>query len=270
MVSRGLLAKIMRSPELMAALGLGGAGVMTSGEDENEIARGIAGAGIGLAAGRGLRGLLGRVAVNVPTQQDKIAQAMAMRRAMGLKGSQASQFPSGQAMTEAEKFADMIAMEKYGDKIGMNGVDRTIEGIDQVGKVGAKVFNSLGAAGSKVWDGVDKIAHRAAPIDRVEDLGKYAIPAGLTAATGGAAYTIYELVNSGNKAKDEQTRTKLLAALGVEPTPTGLMMFQAQNGIRPSGEWDEPTIMAIAKALEDRQGEDEGPPAPSLAPHNQR
>ena len=44
MAGRGLLAKIMRSPELMAALGIGGAGVMTSGEDENEIARGIAGA----------------------------------------------------------------------------------------------------------------------------------------------------------------------------------------------------------------------------------
>ena len=272
MAGRGLLAKIMRSPELMAALGIGGAGVMTSGEDENEIARGIAGAGIGLAARRGLRGLLGRVPVNVPTQQDKIAQAMAMRRALGLKGSQASQFPSGQAMTEAEKFAEMIAMEKYGDKIGMNGVDKAIEGIDQVGKVGSKVFDSLGAAGSKVWDGVDAIAHRAAPIDRVADLGKYAIPAGLTAATGGAAYTIYELVNSGNPDKDEETRTKLLGALGVEPTPTGLMMFQAQNGIKPSGEWDEQTIVAIAKALEEKQGggEGDGPPAPSLAPHNQR
>lgn len=271
MASRGLLAKLMRSPELMTALGLGGAGVLTSGEDENEIARGIAGAGIGLAAGRGLRGLLGRVPVNVPTQQDKIAQAMAMRRAMGLKGSQASQFPSGQAMSEAEKFAEMIAMEKYGDKIGMNGVDKAIEGIDQVGKVGSKVFDSLGAAGTKVWDGVDAIAHRAAPIDRMEDLAKYSVPLGAAAALGAGGYTIYEmLVGSRDREADEATRAKVLGALGVDPTPTGLMMFQAQNGIEPTGQWDEKTIIAVAKAVEAKQSQSEGPPAPSLAPHNQR
>lgn len=280
MAGGGLLAKVLRSPELMLALGLGGAGAMSADEDQDPLVRALGGAAGGAAlglgvrgGGRALKGLLGRVPVQMPTQQDKIAQAMAMRRAMGLKGSQVSQFPSGQAMSEADKYAEMLAMEKYGDKIGQSGVDRVIEGVDEVGRLGSKLFDTVGGAGSKVWDGVDAIAHRAAPIDRFADLAKYSIPLGAAGALGAGGYTIYEmLVGSKDREADEATRAKVLGSLGVDPTPTGLMMFQAQNGIEPTGQWDEQTIVAVAKAVESKQRESqsEGPPPPSLAPHNQR
>lgn len=271
----GMLGKLRLPPEVLMALIGGGVGYAGADEGEDPLMRAAAGAGItggGTALGRSaLRGLLGRVPVKQVTMQDKIAQTIAARRALGQQGSQATQFPSRQAMQELEKYGDLVAMEKYGDKIGESGVDRMISGVDELGRLGSKLFDTVGGAGSRVWDGIDAIAHRAAPIDRANDLVRNAVPIGATAGLGAAAYTVYELINSGNKAQDEKTRATLLQQAGFDPTPTGLMMFQAQNGLPPTGQWDEQTIITMAHATAKRSGgEEQGPPAPSLAPHNQR
>jgi len=279
MAGRGLLAKILRSPELMLALGLGGAGAMSADEDQDPLVRALGGAALGAAGGAGLRGgaravkgLLGRVPVNIPTQQDKIAQAMAMRRAMGFKGSQASQFPSGQAMTEAEKFADMIAMEKYGDKIGQTGIDRAIDGMNDVGRLTDAVAEGVAGTTSRVWDAANNTANRMLPTDTLARaksfLGKHPVSTylGGVAAAGAGGLAIIDAL------KDQETQEEAMKALGFDLTPTGVKMFQAQSGVPLTGRMDDATIAAIAKALSESAESDEEyvPPAPSLAPHNRR
>ncbi len=241
-----LLSKLLRSPEILTALGVGGIGAMTSGEEDDPLARGLAGGAIGLAsggAGRKLvKGLLSRVPTQLVTQQAKNQQALAVRRAFGQTGSAATQFPSGTAMSELDKYAEMLAQQKYGDRIGMNGIDRAIEGVDEVSRLG-----------TRLWDGFDNVVERAMPTDRIRDLKNFAgenagtlIGTGILGAGAGAAAMFAQAIKDG---KENGTRDAALQALGFDSTENGIKMFQATNGLPLSGQWDDDTIVAAAKAL---------------------
>lgn len=247
-----LLSKLLRSPEILTALGVGGIGAMTSGEEDDPLARGLAGGAIGLAsggAGRKLvKGLLSRVPTQLVTQQAKNQQALAVRRAFGQTGSAATQFPSGTAMSELDKYAEMLAQQKYGDRIGMNGIDRAIEGVDEVSRLG-----------TRLWDGFDNVVERAMPTDRlrdaksfVKDNGGTIIGTGVVGLAAGAA-AVFAL--SKKMEKEEGTRDAVLNALGFDATENGIKLFQATSGIPLTGQWDNGTIVAAAKALTKRREE---------------
>lgn len=266
MAGGGLLGRIMRSPELMAALGFGAGGALLS-DDEDKLGNGVAGAALGLAAGRGARGLLRRVPAPdaMLSQAEKVQKMLELRRALGQQGSQATQFPNRSAMDAVDALAESHAQQKYGERIGENGIDRAINGIDEIGRLG-----------SRVWDGVDAVADRAMPTDRIRDVKNFMgdnagtlTGLGILGGVGGVGYL---LARAPEDSKDVNVREQAMAAVGMENTPTGIKMFQAQAGLPLTGQWDDATIAAIAKIIAAKQGggQDEGPPAPSLAPHNQR
>lgn len=275
----GLLSGIMKSPELMAALGLGGAGYMLA-DDEDKLGNGVAGAALGLAAGRGIRGMRGLLS-RVPdkaivlSDADKIARVKQLRQMMGQTGSQVTQMPPRELMDAIREVGMSEAMLQHGDRIGMNGIDKAIEGVDETARLGGHVIN-------KIWDGVDSIAERAMPKDRLAELenmtsrnGRWILPTlvggGIIGGLGGTGYMLAQ--SQGNEKDDSEQAfiEKAMQSVGMENTPTGIKMFQAQAGIPLTGELDDETITALAQILSSqRSAQDEGPPAPSLAPHNRR
>jgi hypothetical protein len=270
MAGNGLLARIMRSPELMAMLGIGGAGALLS-EGDDKLGNGVAGAALGLAAGRGIRGvrgLLSRVPVSTMSQAEKVAKTLELRRALGQTGSQATQFPNAQAMSAIDDLGEGHAMNKYGAQIGMNGVDKAIDGLKEVGRLG-----------SAAWDGVDDAFGRAMPRDLIQGVkdkvgnnAGWLVGGGIIGGLGAFGYGLARAL-SGEDGQDDEVRSKAMQAIGFENTPTGIRMFQAQVGVPLTGEWDDQTIQAISKMVEEKmktQRRGDGPPAPSLAPHNQR
>jgi hypothetical protein len=191
---------------------------------------------------RALKGLLGRVPTPKPTQAERNAAFVSARKALGQTPQQANQLPTASAMQQLEALADVHARTKYSKQIGKRKI--------------TDVLDEVGEVGSKVWDGVDAIAARAAPVDRLDDiymslahkphLGRVALGVGAAAgAAGGAAWGVNELLSKG----DNQTRASVLTALGFDPTPTGLKMFQADSGVPITGEWDDATIAAAAAAI---------------------
>ncbi len=259
MASNGLLKRL---PELLTALGVGAYGYGSSDDDDEKkklalaAAMGIGGGGA-VALGRGVRGLLRKVPTYMVTQADKNSQAVALRRALGQTPQQSTRMITNDARDAMDHFGEMLAMEKYGDRLGGSQLDDILS---DVGRRGNQALDGIGGLGKRAWDAADYIGERAAPKDRWRETKDFVAENWLTptilGGAAGAAAIGYDQTLGGAgqerraREEDEATKEALAKAMGFENTPTGLMVFQAGHDLPPTGKWTDETINAIAEELE--------------------
>ena len=257
----GLLSRILKSPELAMALLGGGMGGLTD-NDENpwdRAAMGAAVGGAGTTLGRkAIKGMLGRVPIRQYSPQERQQLFMEARRALGQSPQQSTQFPSSTQLSKLGEFGDMQAAEKYGDQIGQSGMDRVHSALDDIGDVG-----------KRLWDNVDYMGERLAPKDRWREAKQFVDKewpwAVGPAIAGGAGYGAYEMLKDRFPNEENEATVRLLRRAGVDPSETGIRLFQAENGISQSGKLDDATLEALALKMKENRGPDNAPHLP-MAP----
>lgn len=275
----GLLSRILKSPEAAMMLLGAGAGGLTASDGEDPAARAALFSALGLGGARGgrmLKGLLSRQG-GAATGMTRDEAAIALRKAISSSGAKPTQMPPA-GVTDAFKNYDAVLAGSK-PQSAWDGLHSQWDEVDRVvDRTG--IPDALGGAARKVGEFTNPhdFTSSAAKVGLGAGLGLPLAATGLAAGVGGAAVGvkyIYDQVMSalqgGNGA-----RMSALKELGLPPDEMGIAAFQSRERIPVTGQWDDATMQkvgaALAKKLAAKQApaEDVGPPAPSLAPHNQR
>lgn len=218
-----LLDKLLKRPEILAAIAGAGGGVLTGRPGDDPLVRAGGGAAVGVGLG-GLAGAMRRLIKPKATPQQYSEAVKLLRQAVpGITPQQSTQMPPKAFTDQLQSVIDMKT-----SRLPFNG--------DDIKKhVGRPLVGSALIAGA------------GAGVLKMSDYMRW-----------------------------QKEGDPLLPTLGYKPGTLGLMAFQEENGLPPTGVWNDETFLALSRKVRELDIEsemeldDDDITAPSLKPPQSR